>query len=32
MMLCSPVTTHAHADLLLDHLRDFLRETRVARE
>ena len=27
MMLCSPVTTTAHADLLLTHLRDFLRET-----
>jgi glutamate-1-semialdehyde 2,1-aminomutase len=27
MMLCSPVTTTKHADLLLGHLRDFLRET-----
>jgi glutamate-1-semialdehyde 2,1-aminomutase len=27
MMLCSPVTTTAHADLLLKHLHDFLRET-----
>ena len=27
MMLCSPLTTTAHADLLLTHLRDFLRET-----
>jgi glutamate-1-semialdehyde 2,1-aminomutase len=26
MMLCSPVTTTVHADLLLKHLRDFLRE------
>jgi glutamate-1-semialdehyde 2,1-aminomutase len=32
MMLCSPVTTPAHADLLLDHLREFLREIRVAHE
>jgi hypothetical protein len=26
MMLCSPVTTRAHADLLLKHLRECLRE------
>jgi glutamate-1-semialdehyde 2,1-aminomutase len=27
MMLCAPVTTPLHADLLLRHLHDFLRET-----
>jgi len=32
MMLCSPVTTTAHADLLLKHLHDFLRETGSGRE
>jgi glutamate-1-semialdehyde 2,1-aminomutase len=32
MMLCSPVTTTAHADRLLQHLHDFLRETGAGRE
>jgi len=32
MMLCSPVTTTAHADVLLKHLHDFLRETGAGRE
>jgi glutamate-1-semialdehyde 2,1-aminomutase len=32
MMLCSPVTTMTHADLLLKHLHDFLRETGAGRE
>ena len=32
MMLCSPVTTTTHADLLLKHLHDFLRETGAGRE
>jgi glutamate-1-semialdehyde 2,1-aminomutase len=32
MMLCSPVTTPTHVDLLLGHLHDFLRETGVGRE
>jgi len=32
MMLCSPVTTSAHADLLLGHLHDFLRETGAGRD
>jgi glutamate-1-semialdehyde 2,1-aminomutase len=32
MMLCSPVTTTTHADRLLTHLHDFLRETGAERE
>jgi glutamate-1-semialdehyde 2,1-aminomutase len=32
MMLCSPVTTTTHADLLLRYLHDFLRETGAGRE
>jgi glutamate-1-semialdehyde 2,1-aminomutase len=32
MMLCSPVTTTAHADLLLQHLDEFLRETEAAHD
>jgi glutamate-1-semialdehyde 2,1-aminomutase len=32
MMLCSPVTTTAHADRLLQNLQDFLRETGAGRE
>jgi glutamate-1-semialdehyde 2,1-aminomutase len=32
MMLCSPLTTTAHADLLLKHLQDFLRETGAGHE
>jgi glutamate-1-semialdehyde 2,1-aminomutase len=31
MMLCSPATTTAHADLLLEHLQEFLRETGAVR-
>jgi glutamate-1-semialdehyde 2,1-aminomutase len=31
MMLCSPVTTMAHADVLLEHLQDCLREVGDAR-
>lgn len=32
MMLCSPLTTTAHADTLLRHLHEFLRETGAGRE
>jgi glutamate-1-semialdehyde 2,1-aminomutase len=32
MMLCSPVTTTVHADLLLRHLHEFVRETGAGRE
>src|SRR6202008_714167 len=32
MMLCSPVTTTAHADVLLKHLHDCLREVGGSRE
>jgi glutamate-1-semialdehyde 2,1-aminomutase len=32
MVLCSPVTTTAHADRLLAYLHDFLRETGASRE
>jgi glutamate-1-semialdehyde 2,1-aminomutase len=32
MMLCSPLTTTAHADVLLKHLHDFLREAGAPRE
>jgi glutamate-1-semialdehyde 2,1-aminomutase len=31
MMLCSPLTTMAHADRLLQHLQEFLRETGAGR-
>jgi glutamate-1-semialdehyde 2,1-aminomutase len=32
MMLCSPATTTTHADLLLAHLHEFVRETGAGRE